>query len=479
MHMCCVGQKQEMRLSTINATKFLNKICSKVSSLDQQTEKYTRKMLLRMERQEMKIARKLAAKDSVAGKTMMQDKARFYSSMKSKMEAANLVGGKQDSHKEYIPYLDSINTSIKFLETRQEELTNKTGELKTQLARSKEFVSQYQNRLQAANEIKQKIKERRAQLKQELKQYGLDNQLKKLSKESYYYTAQLQEYKTLLNDRKKIEKKAMTALRETPAFREFMQKNSELTKLFKVPNNYGSAEALAGLQSRASVMEQLQSRIGVASPNASAGGAQGNPAAFLQKNIQQAQGEMNRLKEQANTLGMSSGGSDSDMPNFKPNSQKTKSFLKRLEYGFNIQSQGAKYYIPATSDLALSLGYKFNDKLVTGVGMSYKLGFGRPFNDIKFSSEGVGIRSYTDLKLKGSFWLSAGYEINHLQAFDKLSAIYDVKAWQQSGLVGLSKKVKIKAKKEMKVQLLWDFLGYNQLPKGEVLKFRVGYNFSK
>jgi hypothetical protein len=51
--------------------------------------------------------------------------------------------------------------------------------------------------------------------------------------------------------------------------------------------------------------------------------------------------------------------------------------------------------------------------------------------------------------------------------------------WQQSGLVGISKVISIKSKffKKTKLQLLWDFLSYEQVPRTQALKFRVGYNF--
>ena len=52
-------------------------------------------------------------------------------------------------------------------------------------------------------------------------------------------------------------------------------------------------------------------------------------------------------------------------------------------------------------------------------------------------------------------------------------------AWQQSGLVGLSKILSLKTKvfKKTKLQLLWDFLCYEQVPRGQPIKFRIGYNF--
>ena len=120
--------------------------------------------------------------------------------------------------------------------------------------------------------------------------------------------------------------------------------------------------------------------------------------------MQNAQSQLSQLKDKVSqysngAIGNSSG--DIDAPDFKPNSQKTKSFLKRLEYGGNVQSQRARMMFPVTSDIALSLGYKLNDKSLIGVGASYKLGLGTGWNNVRLSNEGVGIRSFFDYKLKG------------------------------------------------------------------------------
>jgi hypothetical protein len=55
-----------------------------------------------------------------------------------------------------------------------------------------------------------------------------------------------------------------------------------------------------------------------------------------------------------------------------------------------------------------------------------------------------------------------------------------VNDWTRSGLVGISKVVSLNSKffKKTKVQLLWDFLWYTQIPRtAGPFKFRVGYNF--
>ena len=52
-------------------------------------------------------------------------------------------------------------------------------------------------------------------------------------------------------------------------------------------------------------------------------------------------------------------------------------------------------------------------------------------------------------------------------------------AWQQSGLLGLSKVLDVKNKyfKKTKLQLLWDFLSYQQAPRTQPVVFRIGYAF--
>ena len=166
------------------------------------------------------------------------------------------------------------------------------------------------------------------------------------------------------------------------------------------------------------------------------------------------------------------------MPGFKPNMQKTKTFLQRLEYGTNLQTAKSGYYFPTTTDFGLSVGYKMNDKSILGLGASYKMGWGSSWNDIRFTHQGVGLRSFLDYKLKGSFYASGGFEYNYLQLYDGLLPGANT-AWQRSGLLGLSKVLSLKSKffKQTKMQLLWDFLSYSQVPRGQELKFRVGYNF--
>jgi hypothetical protein len=161
---------------------------------------------------------------------------------------------------------------------------------------------------------------------------------------------------------------------------------------------------------------------------------------------------------------------------FKPNNQKTKSFLKRLELGGNIQSQKARYFFPVTSDLGFSIGYKINDRSVIGLGGSGKVGWGSSWNNIQLTYQGVSARSFLDYKVKGSFYLTGGYEMNYKTFINSIQQLQSYSAWQKSGLIGLSKKYAVSKKLNGEVKVLWDFMSYQQVPKTQPVLFRIGYS---
>lgn len=417
----------------------------------------------------------MQGKDSTKAKELFATSESKYLELKSKLQAP-IASNITHPLKEYIPGLDSTQTAMQFLQQAGSKFGLSSDKLQQVSAISTQ-VQQLEGRLQQANDIQTFIKEREQELKDKLANTGLGKQLLSINKEVYYYQQRLAEYKALLNNKKQLEEKVLTTLTQLPVFQNFIQKHSYLAQLFPMPNNYGAPQALAGLQTRTQVQNILNQRI-------SAGGGAGgsNPQAYIQQQVQSAQDQMSQLKDKISELG-GCGSSDMTMPDFKPNSQKTKTFLQRFEYGFNIQSEKGTGFLPVTSDIALTLGYKPNDKAVIGVGIAYKLGWGSGWNHIKLSNQGVGLRSYVDIKIPspvggvgGGFWISGGFEYNYMQAFAKLSDIKNLDIWQKSALMGLTKKYKV-GKKTGNLQLLYDFLSNQQVPRGQALKFRVGWLF--
>jgi hypothetical protein len=355
-------------------------------------------------------------------------------------------------------------------------LSDQSGKAK----KTKQQLQKLDSLVENTEAVQQFIKERKKQLIEQSIQYiDKSKYLQKIEKNSYYFFETIRNYKNIFEDEKKAEELAVKLLHKIPGFEEFLQRNSAVAGLFGFNTNVGgnATPNLAGLQTRSSVTALIQNQLASGGPNAQ--------QAFTQ-NVQNAQAQLSQLKDRI----AQGGNSDGELPSFKPNNTKTKTFLQRIEYTANvgfgkINPLASGGTANATADIALGIGYKLNDKSTVGVGASYKLGMGN-LQRVRFSGQGIGLRSYIDWKLKKQFFISGGYEMNYLPAMEglRIPAPFGSSAaqvWQRSGLVGIAKKMKMKTKwfKASQVQLLYDVLHNQQRPVGQAWIFRMGYSFRR
>jgi hypothetical protein len=435
--------------------KLFSSLDKKTRGIESKLDRKTNQYLSRLERREKKLYKKLYRKDSLLATRTFGNIDSTYSALRNEKSGTSKFSNVYSGH------LDTLTTALKFID-------HKNLAFNPQLQKSLESCKVLQQQLNISDRIKKKLLQRQNLLKEEFGKLGMVKQLKGFQKDVYYYSAQIKEYKKVFEDPSKLEQKLVDVVMKTGMFKEFFRKNSELGRMFALPGGTPSnSPSLAGLQTRASVGQLLTERFGSSSQSTQ----------MLRDNVQAAQSQLNQLKNKVASY--SSGGygnGSADLPAFKPNAQKTKSFLNRLEYGSNVQTQKSRYYFPVTTDLGLSVGYKLNDKSIVGIGASYKLGLGRGWDNINLTHQGIGLRSYIDYKLKGNLYLSGGYERNYLSDFKSIEQLKNYSAWQTSGLVGLSKRYKVSKKIKGEMKLLWDFLSYQQVPKGQSILFRIGYN---
>jgi hypothetical protein len=453
-------------------SKLFSRISGQTSNLNQQLTRQTVKYLQRMGRKEARLRAQLYKTDSARAVAL-------YPNDPQQQYAAFIRKFRQDSSRiftsmgpEYLPYADSLHGMLGFLSKNPSALNANPAQLAAIQSSLAQF-QQLQSRLQQADAIKQFIQARKAQIQQYLSQYthlppGIGNTLQGYNKEAYYYAEQVREYRQMLNDPDKMIQTALGLLNNLPAFSSFMKQNSFLAGLFTVPPGYNNPQGLAGFQTRDQVMSMIKGQI------AQSGGG---GASALQSSLNTAKQDINNLHNKLSSLG--GGSSDMDMPNFKPNDQRTRTFLQRLEYGTYFQTTPATTFYPSYSDLGLTLAYKLSHSNSIGVGASYKLGWGTPIQHIALSSQGVGLRSFIDISLKKSFSLTGGYELNYLTPFSSFRDIRLLSRWTPSGLIGVTKTVSMKSTvfRKTSISLLWDFLSYEQTPRTQPLVFRVGYNF--
>ncbi len=459
------GGQQSFAGKLINLpTRFTDDLQRKTEKLGSRLTKQTEKYLQRLARQEKKLQRQLQRKDSAAAANLFAAVPAKYQELQ---EQINKAPARLNIFRNvYSSRLDSQRTALHFLQDNN--LTEQSAPALAKLKGTLEGLDGLQGKLNQTEAIRQYLVERRRYLQQQLQQWGLAKEMKRFRQEVAYYQIQLTEYKQLLEEPSKLEEKLLGVLRDSKLFRDFFNKHADLAGLFRLPGN-GSSTAgppMAGLQTRASLQQELEQRLG-AGPNVNE---------LLQQNVQAAQPQLNQLKNKLKQLG---NGADPGMPDFKPRSTRTKTFLQRLELGSNIQNTRSNNFFPAITDLCLSAGYKLNDKSVAGIGLSGKIGWGKDIRHIDITGSGFSIRSFIDVQFKGSFYLSGGFEYHYQQPFSTIQEINKLNYWQPGGVAGLSKIVSLRSKllKKTKMTLLWDFLSYQQVPRTQALKFRVGYTW--
>ncbi|XVJ67579.1 MAG: apolipoprotein A1/A4/E family protein [Lacibacter sp.] len=444
--------------------KVFGKIDKQSQKLDHQLALKTEKYLSKLEKNEQKLKRKLWKSDSLKAKEIFGDIQGRYSKLRQQLTHDSL----QCESNVYTAHTDSLYTALNFLNT--EHVKIHTESYQEYVKSNLKNISKLKNKFNQTDEIKKQLKARQELLKQQLNNTPLANSLAKFKKQTYYYQAQLKEYREALCNPNLMGSKLLEVVRKMPAFQNFFNRNSELASLFALPGSNSSAAFLnnTALQTRVQISQMIQMQFA---------GTNINPQQFIQNNLTNAQSQLDLIKQRAQDFGVSNSGEE--MPDFKPNDQKTKSLKERLVLGTNFQSTSTRAYFPVTADLGFSFGYKLNSKSILGIGGAYKLGLGTGFSNIRLSHQGIGIRSFIEWKIKGNFWICGGYEQNYLTNFQTIQDLNNRALWKQSGLLGISRVLDVKSNffKKMKVQLLYDFFSKQQLPQTQAILFRIGYNF--
>ncbi len=458
--------------------RYVSAVNAKTGVFNSEVEKYTDKTLEKIIRQEKKMQRKVAKVDSVKAKLLfaysIDSLQKFQSIIKNRTgRIGKLLSGN------YFPYLDTLKQSLGFLNKTKNAL-DAAGNAQTKMNSSLNSVDRMESDLSTADQINEYLKQRQAILQQQLNSIpGLAANLANINKQAVYYQAQISEYKSTLQDPDKIEKLALNTLEKLPAFQKFFQQNGQLSGLFASPGGFSAPGAVAGsipvvngLPSRAAMQQFLQGQL----PGSNSGGADPTEMVQQQAGSASAGSGLDNLTSQLHGQG---GNGDTDLPDFTPDGQHTKSFLKRLEFGANMQFGSSTNGLPTRSNFGMQAGYKLNDRSSIGLGLSYTMGLGTGWNHIQFTNEAVGFRTYASWKpkKKSGFYLQGGAEWNYLTQFGSIAQLRHFDAWQTSALAGVGKTYKINKKLSGNLLLLYDFLYNRHVPATQPLLLRMGYNF--
>ena len=439
--------------------RYVRTVQSKLLKTDADVTKKSVAMLRAFSRSENNICERLKRVDPKLGTELFSGSENLIGAFKDKFSTPlSAISGKVNGS--YFSYLDTVKTALRFIRQKQRSSSDEKD-----LDKVAAMTDQIEGRFSQAQEVSDYLSDRMEALNKLTNRFGKIAGLSRMQKQVYYYKQQVQEYKSVLSDQTKLERKVLETLNRLPAFQQFMKQFGILGSLFDVSTNPGQ-QNIAGLQSVNTVEQLIRKQVELMGPSGQAAATAG---------LQSAQDQLIGLKDKLLKTGSPTG----ELPNFKPNTQRTKSFLKRLQAGANMQSVKANYFFPTTTDIGLSLGYKLSDRSVLGIGVSYKVGLGKDFRHVQITHQGIGLRSFIDFKIKGNFYLSGGAEYNYRSQFKNFEVLKSFSVWQKSALLGVSKQFKTAKNLKEDVKLLYDILHNEQIPRTQAFVLRLGFSLSK
>src|SRR5450432_2322249 len=343
-------------------SNYINEVGRRSEELTAKLDKYSEVYLSKLKNQEDLLLRKLSKIDSSAAKRIFTNSSQEYDRIQNELKtnSQNVLKGCG----KYIPGIDTTITSLKFLQA-----TNLDSRIPGNITQVKNALSKVQaleDQFKKSDNIEEFIRQRKEYLQQQLASYNLGPGLPQFNKQAYYYAQQVDEFKQDWNDPSKVESRALGLLEKMPAFQKFMEKNSMLAGLFNIPSDYATSGISEGMQTRDVIQKLMGQQMSMMGPNGAQDAA---------NNILDAQSQLTNLRNKIQQTG--GGGGDMAMPDFNPNQQKTKTFLKRIEYGFNMQSTKSNLFFPSQTAFAFTAGYKINDRNTVGIGLSYTAGWGK------------------------------------------------------------------------------------------------------
>jgi len=234
------GQSVDSMANTVlnYPTRLLGKIQNKNADLDRQLTKQTERYLQKLADREARLKKKIARIDSTAA-------SRLFSPSVQQQYAALEAGMRNDTsaatgniHGQYLAGLDSMKVGLSFLQQNPQLLGTAGQAQLRQLQVSLAGLQQLQTKMANTSEVQDFIRQRKAAIRDYLSHLvhppsGLAKEYQGFNQDLYYYDQQVEQYKQLLNDPDKLEKKALSMLDQFPAFQQFMRNNSQLAGFTK------------------------------------------------------------------------------------------------------------------------------------------------------------------------------------------------------------------------------------------------------
>ncbi len=459
---------QEEAATVYQGKKYIDLRLKAIEKCNKQTERQQTKLLKKLEHKEKKFARNLRHKDSAAYVKYTQQHPDFKDIRKqSRPDSATLYSKTVRRNNSTIDTLKNIQ---KFVDGKKKTLEDKAhvvgegkgnntpsyaGKLQEQKAKMdyRKYISeQIDHRTKVLKQINGSVK-------------GNVKGFKSIDKNVFYSNSKLSSFKAIMNEPSVAEDKALEFLQGQEGFDQALRGDDGMSAL-----NGMSASALEkmGYQTKRQVSQHLQQKFG-----GNLSGLQHNMRQQVQQFNEQTK-KLNELKNKTHKAKQVKQTAQNarkfrytniNKPSFKVNPMRGKPFSERMEKQFNWQTTRATLNgQPAIFQLSAMAGFRHTEKLTYGIGIAPAIGLGNGWNDIHFSFQGIGLRTFATWQWQYGLGAYAGYERMYKQAafLDSKEAVtfhekpHNQQTYNESVLIGLTKSYHISEKWSGSIQLLYD-----------------------
>ncbi len=448
----CIHAQEENATAVTQGNRYISFKLKSIDKYNSRIERQQKQLLNKLKIKEKHFEHKLKNSDSLAYAHYKEQKTPSYDSI-SKLSKSDTGSTAASFSKHKNATVDSLRGVQSFVQSKSglpanaPQVQGATGEL-----------NNVQGKMNFRNYITQLITQHTNSLKS-LAGTGSDIPgLKGIEKQVYYSNAKMGVYKEMEENPTKAEDKALEYLEGTEGFDKTMKNSLANSDIQGAGTTDPTQLANMGVQSNQLIQKSLQQKFG---PGMGAVTkslcAQLSQWQDKQKDIT---GSINESKQSLKNV------KNIDKPSFKVNSMRGLPFWKRIQKQYSWQNTRVSGTQPTMIQPSAMAGFKQTPNLTYGLGIATAIGLGQSWQNVHFTYQGIGVRSFTTWQWQYGIGLYAGYERMYNQfAFSKKvqnptpdvpGNTHNTADYNESLLLGLTKTYHMNNKYDGQVQVLYD-----------------------
>ncbi|PZF73756.1 hypothetical protein DN068_07095 [Taibaiella soli] len=435
-----------------------------IRSLDKYSKRLARQqdhLLRQLKKKETKLQHQLRHSDSAACARLKNQPLSYDSISRLANADSNAAVAKMGRRRNAV--FDSLKGVVNFVQT-------KSSMLPEGAASTASYSTELQS-LQQKISYRDYLNELIAQRTNNLKSIVGNNDLSSfagIQKDVFYGKARMNTWKQVAEDPSKLEEKALEYLQGSEGFDKTISQSTAVGGM-QAGMNASDLEKM-GYQTKDQLNKALQQKFG--NNIGQVQNMMGGQVADWQNKAHDVTAKVKDAKQQvADTKGqLTSVKSQIKAPSVPLNKNPMRGlpFWKRLEKQYNWQTTRATPAgEPAMIQGAVMVGYRQTPKFSYGIGTALNIGMGQDWNHIKFSFQGLSLRSYLQYKFIYGIGAYGGYERTYkesafvgnptdLPSFGGAGGGHNTTNYNESILLGLTKSYKLNSKWNGQIQVMYD-----------------------